>query len=382
MSEPITTKTIMIFKDPNSIKRAVTKIAWHPETTELRVGTTYAQLRFQQQPPNMPKESYIWNLNNPNTPEKTLDPTSPLCTLAFSQKLTDNIAAGAYNGSLQFFDMKRGSSDGKLKPYKTTILEQSHHDPVYDIYWCAGKTGTELVSTSTDGRILWWDTKMLDNGPTEELVLEEHFDIDGQKVSKVLGGTCLEYNAEHSALKFLVGTEQGFAIQASRRQKKVEVTHHFGIEAGKHHGPIYACQRNPANLKYFLTVGDWSAKIWCEEHQQHPIMQTRYHNAYLTDGCWSPTRTGLFFLTRTDGFLDVWDFYYRQNEVAYSQKVSDCMLTSISIAAQMAAIGDADGTVSMTNLSRNLWDPTLQPNEKDIMAQIFDREFRREKQLH
>ena len=90
-----------------------------------------------------------------------------------------NIAAGAYNGSLQFFDMKRGSSDGKLKPYKTTILEQSHHDPVYDIYWCAGKTGTELVSTSTDGRILWWDTKMLDNGPTEELVLEEHFDIDG-----------------------------------------------------------------------------------------------------------------------------------------------------------------------------------------------------------
>ena len=111
-------------------------------------------------------------------------------------------------------------------------------------------------------------------------------------------------------------------------------------------------------------------------------MQTRYHNAYLTDGCWSPTRTGLFFLTRTDGFLDVWDFYYRQNEVAYSQKVSDCMLTSISIAAQMAAIGDADGTVSMTSLSRNLWDPSLQPNEKDIMAQIFDREFRREKQLH
>ena len=84
MSEPITTKTIMIFKDPNSIKRAVTKIAWHPETTELRIGTTYAQLRFQQQPPNMPKESYIWNLSNPNTPEKTLEPQSPLCTMAFS----------------------------------------------------------------------------------------------------------------------------------------------------------------------------------------------------------------------------------------------------------------------------------------------------------
>jgi hypothetical protein len=36
----------MIFKDPNTFKRAATSIAWHPETTELRVGVTYASLRF------------------------------------------------------------------------------------------------------------------------------------------------------------------------------------------------------------------------------------------------------------------------------------------------------------------------------------------------
>jgi len=208
ISEPITTKTIMIFKDPNPIKRAVTKIAWHPETTELRIGTTYAQLRFQSTPPNMPKESYIWNLNNPNTPEKTLDPGfSPLCTMAWSTKITDILGAGAYNGSLCFFDMKRGGPDGKIKPISTTLLEKSHHDPIYDIYWCAGKTGTELVTTSTDGRLLWWDMKMLEKGPTAELKLEETFDIDGQQVTKVLGGTSLEYNGEYSPLKFLIGTE-------------------------------------------------------------------------------------------------------------------------------------------------------------------------------
>ena len=58
------------------------------------------------------------------------------------------------------------------------------------------------------------------------------------------------------------------------------------------------------------------------------------------------------------------------------------MLTSISIAASMAAIGDADGTVAMTSLSRNLWDASLQPKEKEIMGQIFEREMRREKQLY
>jgi len=110
-------------------------------------------------------------------------------------------------------------------------------------------------------------------------------------------------------------------------------------------------------------------------------MQTRYHSAYLTDGCWSPSRPGLFFLTRMDGFLDVWDFFYRQNEVAYSQKVSDAVLTTLQINGSMAAIGDSDGTVSMMSMCRTLYDHTLNPREKEIMGTIFDRETKREKQL-
>lgn len=83
-----------------------------------------------------------------------------------------------------------------------------------------------------------------------------------------------------------------------------------------------------------------------------------------------------------DGFLDVWDFFYRQNEVAYSQKISDSPLTSISINQDKAAIGDAEGTVSMIQLCRPLWDVTLQPREKDQMGVLFEREFRREKALY
>jgi dynein intermediate chain 2 len=47
----------------------------------------------------------------------------------------------------------------------------------------------------------------------------------------------------------------------------------------------------------------------------------------------------------------------------------------------MAAIGDSDGTVSMMSLCRALYDNTLQPKEKEVMQQIFEREFRREKNL-
>ena len=152
----------------------------------------------------------------------------------------------------------------------------------------------------------------------------------------------------------------------------------LNADCGRHHGPVYSLWRNPDLPKFFLSVGDWSAKIWSEE-QKSPIMQTRYHQAYLTDGCWSKTRCGLFFLTRIDGFLDVWDFYYRQNEVAYSQKISDSPLTSIEVNADMAAVGDAEGTVSIMKLGKPLYEKAQA--EKEIMQQIFEREQRREKTL-
>jgi len=123
LSETISTKTVSIFKDPNAVKRAVTKITWHPDTSEQRVGVSYATLRFQQMPPNMAKSAYIWNLKNPNYPEKTLEPTSPLCTMAFNHKNNELIVGGSYNGSLAFFDQRKGNASGELRPTETTILE-------------------------------------------------------------------------------------------------------------------------------------------------------------------------------------------------------------------------------------------------------------------
>jgi len=89
----------------------------------------------------MPRESYIWNLSNPNFPEKTLLAPSPLCSMAFNQKNPDIVVGGSYNGSLSFFDTRAGDASGVVKPFRTTILEKSHHDPVYDVDWkTVGKT--------------------------------------------------------------------------------------------------------------------------------------------------------------------------------------------------------------------------------------------------
>lgn len=90
-------------------------------------------------------------------------------------------------------------------------------------------------------------------------------DVDGSGVNKVCGGTRLDYNGEAGAFKYLVGTEQGYTFSVNKKAQKVEFLQKFGMNGGKHHGPIYALERNPSLYKYFLTVGDWTAKIWSEE---------------------------------------------------------------------------------------------------------------------
>lgn len=58
----------------------------------------------------MPKHAYIWNLNNPNTPLSTIEPTSPLCTLSYNPKIPESIVGGCYDGGLNFFDTRTGNA--------------------------------------------------------------------------------------------------------------------------------------------------------------------------------------------------------------------------------------------------------------------------------
>lgn len=201
----------------------------------------------------------------------------------------------------------------------------------------------------------------------------------------VYGGMSLDYKSEAGATRYLVGTEQGPITLIDRKAKKdaestKSIKNTFGLKGGRHHGPVYSVQRNPTNLKYFLSVGDWTARVWMEDIKQ-PLMQTRYDGSYLTAGSWSPTRPGVFFTTKADGTMDVWDYFYKQNEPCFSTKISEVGLTSLRVQGQgkLVALGSEDGTTTIVELSSGLSD--AQPNEKYAMTTIFERETKREKNL-
>ena len=378
-SEPPSAKGLAVFRDPCEVQRTASCIDWQPDSNKLAVA--YSVLNFQDprfidDKTALPMSAYIWDSANPNTPEMELLPSSPLVCLKYNPKFPDQLVGGSYNGLVTFFDTRKGN-----KPIETSVIENSHHDPVYDIHWVSSKEGKLCVSVSTDGQMLWWDTRRLGE-PLETLQLSTGKSaVAPEFADVVLGGSSLEYNSEAGATKFLVGTEQGVVMGVNTRNKKQNngVTV-YDTMSGKHHSPIYSIQRNPLHTKYFLSVGDWSARVWMEDLKT-PIIATRYHSAYLTSGCWSPTRPGVFYVTRDDGVLDIWDYFYRQNEVAYSHKVTDGPLSSIAVHGngKLVAVGDDTGTVSLLEVCDSLG--VMQSNEKSAMHSMFEREMRREKNL-
>jgi len=364
-SEQPFAKTLTVFRDPNKIKRSASYISWYPDGAR-KLAVAYAILQFQEQPEGMPIQSYIWDVNNPNVPEMELTPSSQIVCLNYNPKDANILVAGQYNGQIAYWDTRKSS-----RPIDSSPIENSHRDPVYDIVWLQSKTGTECSSVSTDGNTFWWDTRRLGE-PVDSLTLQE------KNGNTILGAVSMEYEAAAGPTKFMVGTEQGLVLSCNRKAKNPQ--DRVGASYSGHHGPVYSLERNPFYPKFFMSIGDWTARTWMEDLKT-PIMTTKYNNSYLMGGTWSPTRPGVFFTIKMDGTLDVWDYFYKQNDPTLTVQVTDIGLSAFNIQEQgkMVAVGAVDGSVTLLDLCDGL--AIMQQNEKQSISQMFEREAKREKNL-
>jgi dynein intermediate chain 2 len=92
-------KSLNVYRDPNIIKRAASSISWFPDSGH-KVAVAYSIKEFQKGAPGMNMESYIWDVENPNTPDQTLIPSSPLVCLKYNPKDPHVLVGGSYSGNL------------------------------------------------------------------------------------------------------------------------------------------------------------------------------------------------------------------------------------------------------------------------------------------
>ncbi|CAF0850563.1 unnamed protein product [Adineta steineri] len=362
-------KTINIYRDPHSTRRTANHISWNADGAR-KIAVSYCNLEFQSASNDAYIDSYIWDIENPTKPDFYLKPISPLVCVEFNPKDAHQLVGGCYNGQVCIFDTRKGST-----AVEQSLIENSHRDPAYKTIWLQSKSGTEFFSASTDGKVLWWDTKKLSE-PVDTLIL----DIEKKgRLENALGAMTLEYEPTIPT-KFMVGTEQGRIISCNRKGKND--AEKIGTVFPGHWGPVYALQRHPYFTKTFLSVGDWTVRIWSEELRDDCIMWTKPSMHALTDAQWSPIRGSIFYTTKMDGTLDVWDILFKQNEPTLSIQVVDEPLHCLRVQethGRLVACGSQNGTVTLVEVSDNLC--TQGKSEKGLVSGMFDRETRRAKVL-
>lgn len=104
----------------------------------------------------------------------------------------------------------------------------------------------------------------------------------------------------------------------------------FTLQYETHLGPVWTLERNPSFLKNFLTVGDWTARVWSEECRESAVLWTPPQRHKITNGAWSPTRLSLIMLVQANGVLALWDVLRRQYEPVVTMQVCEEPLLQIT----------------------------------------------------
>jgi dynein intermediate chain 3, axonemal len=143
-----------------------------------------------------------------------------------------------------------------------------------------------------------------------------------------------------------------------------------------HFGSMSDVQRSPFFPDIILSVGGWSFNIWKEKVTVGPLLSSPISTSYVVSGRWSPTRPGVFFISKADGTLEVWDLLDKSHSPVTTQNISATGISSMVIhqysgksGFQFVAAGDDEGTLHILEVPRNLAKPTK--NEVSLSWRLF-----------
>uniref|UniRef100_A0A1I8FTT0 ANK_REP_REGION domain-containing protein n=1 Tax=Macrostomum lignano TaxID=282301 RepID=A0A1I8FTT0_9PLAT len=124
-----------------------------------------------------------------------------------------------------------------------------------------------------------------------------------------------------------------------------------------HDSSIKHLSRSSFDRSLVLCVGGWLWTLWKEGVNSGPILYSQKSPKPLTGGCWSPTRPSVFFITRADGSVEVWDLLDKTHEPVLVQNISAnaltyCTVWNISHKRQLLIVGDTQGTAHAHKVPR------------------------------
>ncbi|XP_033150301.1 dynein intermediate chain 3, ciliary [Drosophila busckii] len=314
---PFKSRTINIFHDMWRPQRFMSTINWMPNNNK-QLMTQYSNLyKLRRERRKMITDDstngstnafYVWDVENPIKPLYFYDSNEVIKCAKICPKEESNMIGGTYTGKVCIWETFESGY-----PTSRCPMEAAHRELCSSVVWVHSKTNTEFYSASLDGSIKFWDTRDL-KMPSNEIFLEQqpNFRQDRQDAH---GCTVLEF--EYTIpVRFIAGSDMGCVFVGNRKGlNPVEMLMGcYPICAG----PIRTINRNPFFVKNFLIVGDWRARIWCEEVKNRPSTMYVKKRTQMSCGAWSTGRASLFATGDVEGVVDFWDLLLNHNKPIYS----------------------------------------------------------------
>ncbi|CAB3231593.1 unnamed protein product [Arctia plantaginis] len=373
--ERMSCRTVNVYRDggdaPSAPHRPVSSICWRPDGNIFAV--TYLDMDINRNV-RAPINASIWDIENANAPIAVLTPDNALLDLQFNPRHSDIIAGGMLSGQVAVWDRRTASPAASI----TCPPHVAHRDYVRHVRFINAKTGMEFFSGGPDGACKWWDIRNMSEY-TDQMIIQVCSSSNEQPtMAKALGISCLEFEPTIPT-RFMVGTENGIVASGNRKGKTSTEKIPFQYET--HLGPVRTLERNPGFLKNFLTVGDWTARVWSEECRESAVIWSPPHRHKITHGAWSPTRLSLIMLVQANGVLALWDILRRQYEPVLTVQVCEEPLVQIKPhdLGSLIACGSVKGNIYMMEVSNSLAQSAR--HDKGLMTAMFEREAKREKIL-
>ncbi len=166
----------------------------------------------------------------------------------------------------------------------------------------------------------------------------------------VLAVTCM---TARTPARLLVGTTHGSILAVERPSGHAAAAPVTAQHSG-HHGAVRGVHPHPSLPGYFLSVGDWTARVWGRGCSR-PLLSTPYQHVELTGACWSPCHPAIFYTINAEGWLEGWDLQHLQQPLMRVHVVGEALtcleLSKVEGAAGLAAVGCSNGDVHVLELS-------------------------------
>lgn len=99
--------------------------------------------------------------------------------------------------------------------------------------------------------------------------------------------------------------------------------------ASVHDGPVMTVEKNSFLPELFISIGGRIFALWNDEYRESPIFWRR-RKSQITGMQWSLDRPSVFFLIFENGTLEIWDLYSRIDVPSLCESLGGNILTCIS----------------------------------------------------